>query len=102
MKRQLLIIAIIILAALIFLWLLLGYLEEPVSAQQIPPSKWDVHILELDKIALDRAYQTQIEHVFGVWMRDESNQPERATRGVRQARRAYIEAMTRIEAREAK
>ena len=99
MLRRLLIATLIVAASLFLLLVLLRSVEDTVSAQVLPPSKWDARILELDRQALDHAYQTQVEHVFGVWMRDEQGQPERAIRGARQARRAYIEVMTEFERR---
>src|SRR5262245_60697770 len=64
-----------------------------------PPSPYDKHLLELDRAALDKAYQAQIGHLFEVWMRDSAGQPERAGKGVQQARRAYIESMKALDAR---
>jgi len=64
------------------------------------PSKHDEKLIALDRAALDEAYQAQILHLFGVWMKDETGQPARATKGFQQARRAYIEAMGELEKRE--
>jgi hypothetical protein len=54
----------------------------------------------LDREAIETAYKTQIEHLFAVWMKDETGQPARAVSGARSARRAFIGAMTEIEKRE--
>jgi len=90
------IVAIITLAILMF-----GQAEsEPVKDLQA--SKWDGHLNDLDKQALDEAYKSRIHHLFEVWMKDETGQPERASVGVRQARRAYIHAMGKVEEREGK
>jgi hypothetical protein len=66
------------------------------------PSPYDKHLLELDRVALDAAYQTQLTKLFGVWMSDEHGQPQRAIVGANRARRAYIGVMREIEAREGK
>lgn len=58
------------------------------------------HLMELERQALDQAYIQQVIHLFGQWMKDPTEQPERATRGVRQAREAYSGALLSIEERE--
>ena len=73
-----------------------------VTVYDPPPSKWDRRITELDRQAVEAAYAEQIRQLFSVWMKDARDQPDRAINGARQARRAYIAAMTEIEKREAK
>jgi hypothetical protein len=81
-----------------------GYLAsaQPPSSSALPASKWDDQMIQLDKQALDQAYVDQLQHLFMIWMKDESGQPNRAITGARQARRAYIEVMNEIEKREKK
>ena len=69
--------------------------DEPLTA-----SKYDDRIIELDHQAADNAYRDQIEHLFAIWMKDETGQPERAHRGATQARKAYINVKKAIEKRE--
>jgi len=64
---------------------------------RVPPSKYDNHIAELDKQAIEHAYMAQIEHLFSVWMKDATGQPERAVNGARTARKAFIGAMDALE-----
>jgi hypothetical protein len=64
------------------------------------PSPYDAKLIALDKQALDEAYRTQLAKLFGVWMGDEHNQPQRAMTGAARARRAYIAVMREIEERE--
>jgi len=66
----------------------------------LPPSKWDYKLLDLDRRALDEAYQKKIEQLFGVWVADDTGQPERAAKGAWQAKRAFIEAQRALEMRE--
>jgi hypothetical protein len=71
----------------------------------LPPlthSKYDERLTTLDREAVDEAYRTQIVHLFLVWMKDDRAQPQRAMVGLRNARKAYVDAMMGIEAREKK
>jgi len=96
----LVIVLIILFAMAIFGWMGGSWDEAP--AQELQASKFDGRLIGLDKQALDEAYKERVRHLFEVWMKDESGQPGRAIVGVRQARRAYIEAMTKVEEREGK
>lgn len=60
----------------------------------------EARLIELDRQAIERAYVQQITFLFQQWMKDETDQPERAVRGTNQARSAYGRAMTAIERRE--
>jgi hypothetical protein len=66
------------------------------------PSPYDRQIVDMDRYALQLAYQQQVTHLFEVWMKDDTGQPERAQVGFRKARRAFIHAMKQIEEREEK
>src|SRR5215469_4116714 len=87
----------IIVLIILFALALYGYLTgawDKADAQtpylNLPSSKWDDRLAELDKQALDEAYKSRIHHLFEVWMKDETGQPSRASVGLQQARRAYI------------
>jgi len=98
-------ITVAIVLAILFALALIGYLTgrwDSAEGQTLPPSKFDARLIALDKEALDEAYKSRVLHLFEVWMKDETGQPGRASVGVRQARRAYIEAMTKVEQRESK
>ena len=102
---QRIVATLIIVVVVILLLALIGWLSggwEDVKAEEIAASRFDGDLIELDKEAVKQAYHDQVVHLFAVWMKDETGQPARATVGVRQARRAYIEAMTKIEQRERK
>jgi len=75
--------------------------EAPTTIPDPPVSKWDRHMLDLDRAALDEAYEQQIRSLFSTWMKDNTHQPARAMNGARQARHAYIAVMQEIERREA-
>jgi hypothetical protein len=64
------------------------------------PSPYDRRLIALDREALDAAYRNQLAKLFGVWMGDERNQPQRAMAGAARARRAYIAVKREIEERE--
>jgi hypothetical protein len=95
---------LLVLAILLFL-ALLGFLtggwDEQPRAEEL--SKWDSRMLELDKQALDLAYTEQLKVLFSVWLRDGAGTDAlRISNGLRIARRAYVQAATRIEERERK
>ena len=96
----LVIVLIIFFALALFGWITGGWDETPAQDAQV--SKYDGRLIALDKEAMDEAYKERVRHLFEVWMKDETGQPGRAIVGVRQARRAYIEAMGKIEEREGK
>jgi hypothetical protein len=93
------VIVLAILLALALFGYLTGGWDDSAQSQEIAQSKWDARLLELDRGALDDAYHSQLQHLFAVWMKDETQQPARFASGLRQARRAYVEAMQRIEQR---
>src|SRR5262245_10782180 len=106
-RRPMLVLAVVIGVLLAAFGV--GYLTsasgEPASS--LPPkrtfvgraSPYDERILQLDLEAIDEAYRKQVELLFSVWMKDDKGQPERATQGVQQARRAYILSRQAIEKR---
>jgi hypothetical protein len=97
-----LIIILVILFALAAFGYFTGRWGDDAEAQTVPPSKYDIRLLELDREAIEEAYKNQIMHLFETWMKDERGQPQRAVTGARQAQRAYIGAMIEIEKREGK
>jgi hypothetical protein len=70
--------------------------EEP------PISKYEDHLLALDREALDKAYKDHIGLVFGVWMKGpaDADSPRRAGNGARNAREGYERSLQAIERRE--
>jgi hypothetical protein len=95
------IIAIVVLVAA-FLCVLLA--SQFVEGQTPPllPTKYDARMLELDKLALDDAYRKQLGLLFSVWLQDNPADVSRITRGLNNARRAYIVAADKIAQREAR
>jgi hypothetical protein len=63
----------------------------------IPP---DLHLLALDKKALDEAYHAQLLVLFNVWMKGQASDSKYFQNGLQNARRAYMQASAAIEARE--
>lgn len=67
----------------------------------LPSSEYDEHLLALDRAGIEAAYQEQVKLLFKNWMNDpSSHQPQRAITGLRNAARAYIEAMDGAKKRE--
>lgn len=52
--------------------------------------KMQEHVRQLMLGALDNALHEHITHVFETWMKDETQQPERARRGVNQGTAAFV------------
>jgi len=109
--RVMLTVAIIII--LLILLACAGYLSgrwEVPEAQaaprsyvdDLPISKYEEHLLALDREALDKAYKDHIGLVFGVWMKDPNDPqaPHRAGTGARNARAGYSLSIEKIEQRE--
>lgn len=60
----------------------------------LPPSKYDERLLALDRQGIEAAYSEQVKLLFKNWMNDPNiHQPQRAITGLRNAAKAYIEAM---------
>jgi len=94
---------IVIVLVILFALAFCGYDRwEAVGAPEPfePITKWEKHILALEREAIDNAYRDQVEHLFQIWMKDEAGQPHRAVVGVRAARRAYVAIQQRFEQRE--
>jgi hypothetical protein len=83
--------------------LLLAVLETSSAPAPLQPetlSRYEPHLIELDKRALDQAYTTQAAHVFGIWIKDGVGDASRAKVGFANARKGYDAAMTAIAVRE--
>jgi len=99
-------LTVVICLAILFALALFGYLTgawDEVQAQSLQPERLSQHekrILELDRAAIDTAYQSQITHLFQIWMKDEAGQPKRAVTGAAQARSAYERSIDAIVVRE--
>jgi hypothetical protein len=92
-----------VLAAMVLGWSLTLFLvlsEGEGAPQPLAASPYDEVLIGLDRAALEQSYIHQVDQLFGVWMRDPTGQPARALKGVRQAKKAFIDAMTAIDKRE--
>ena len=74
--------------------------REVVEMPFVVPPHHEARLIELDRQAIERAYVAYVQSLFSVWMKDSAGQPERAARGVQQARRAYVGSIRAIEQRE--
>jgi hypothetical protein len=103
-QRVMLTVAIIVVIVILLACVgyLLGRWEAGAQPQRLSPpiSKYEEHLLKLDREAADQAYRDQIMHLFQTWMKDERDQPVRALAGARQARLAYERVVDAIEERD--
>ena len=58
------------------------------------------HMLALQRKALDEAYVENLKHLFSVWMKDSTDQPQRAINGAKKARDAYLKVAEAIDKRD--
>jgi hypothetical protein len=99
------VICLVILFALALCGYLTGGWDEASGAapeELAGPSKWDDHIEELEKQAIDTAFQKHIAQLYSIWVTDnyQPRIPPKALTGARNARDAYIRSMDAIERRE--
>jgi len=95
-------VGIITIILTLILLALLEQREASSEATAIPPSKWDDHIDELERQAIDDAFKKYIGQLYNIWVTDnyQPRTPPKATVGARNARDAYIRSMEAIEKRE--
>jgi hypothetical protein len=101
--QRIIIAIVIVTAVLIALFIIsriLGYGGAEAQNQALAPTPYDARLLELDRQAIETAYQDKVQHLFEIWLQDPTGQPQRALVGVASARKAYIGAMTAIELRQ--
>lgn len=55
------------------------------------------HLKMVGRQALEDALKDHVSRLYESWMKDDTNQPERANNGIRQGVRAYISAKRNLE-----
>jgi hypothetical protein len=101
-SQRIMLTVIIVVAALLFIGAV-GFLSGRWEAegQEVQSSKYEAHLIEMDKHALDGAYHNQLLLLFSIWLKDGAGtDAARISNGLRIARRAYTQAATQIEQRE--
>jgi len=94
------VIAALALLALLLIAFAFNVMAQPRPAALEPISPlYEEHIIELDRQAMDAAYEDRLQHLFAVWTVDDTDQPQRVIAGANKARRAYIAAMQAIDKR---
>ena len=100
-------ICLIILFALALCGYLTGGWDEAGAAPsptEVPvvTSKYDDHIDDLERQAIDEAFKKYVGNLYNIWVTDnyQPRIPPKALTGARNARDAYIRAMDAIERRE--
>jgi hypothetical protein len=102
-QRIVLTMAVVILILLVLF--ALGANEEAIpESGPSPVTKWEEHIVKLEKEALDEAFKKYIMQLYNIWVSDnyQPKIPPRAIVGARNARDAYVRTMEAIEEREKK
>jgi hypothetical protein len=76
--------------------------DEPRAELVVAASKYDDHIDELERQAIDEAFKKYIGQLYNIWVTDQYQPkiPPKALTGARNARDAYIRSMDAIEKRE--
>lgn len=87
---------VIAAVALLLIWVVESVSEEQLY-QGVPVNE---HLLRLDKLALDKAYEQHVLLLFSVWLKDDISVVHRINNGLRRGREAYLQAAARIEERE--
>ena len=99
-------LTIVIVLVVMFALAVTGYLsgrwEAEAQGAPVVPSKWDDHIDELERQALDDAFKRYIGQLYNIWVTDnyQPRIPPKAVVGARNARDAYVRGMEAIEKRE--
>jgi len=86
--------------AIVIMWAMVPDISGETLLPPASPSPFDDRIAALERAALDDAFRQQVAHLYLTWMKDSTEQPQRAVAGERRARKAYIDAMAGIEERE--
>jgi hypothetical protein len=97
------IVIIILLALAAFGYFTGGWDEaqgQAITESYIVPERFRADVLELDKRALDSAYEAQALHLFRTWIIDRLHDPSGIDKGLLKARQGYVIARERIEKRE--
>lgn len=105
-KRPLIyLVTVAMLAIVIFVWLAYKFPIWPAQGQDlddafIAPPQYESRLIELDRQAIEHAYIQQVVFLFQQWMKDDTDQPRRAIRGINHAKDAYIRGLREVERRE--
>jgi hypothetical protein len=100
-------LTVVIVLAILFALALFGFMTGRWDAADAAPAletmKYEDRFIELDRVAIERAYSDHVVLLYKTWMTDPSSnsQPARAVYGANLARKNYAAAMTAIEVREA-
>jgi hypothetical protein len=99
-------VTVVVVVVIMLILACIGYLsgrwEVEAQGALVVTSKWDDHIDELEKQALDDAFKKHIAQLYSIWVTDnyQPKFPPKALTGARNARDAYIRSMEAIEKRE--
>jgi hypothetical protein len=97
-------LTVVICLVILFALALFGYLTggwDNADAAPYEQSPYDARIIELEREAIEAAFQEHVRKLYSVWMAEPAN-PEsarRVGRGASNGRKAYIDAMGAIDLR---
>ena len=104
---QRIIVTFIIVLVILFAFALMGWIsgrwDEAPAAPRLELYSGipiDLHLLKLDRLALEDAYHAQLLKLFGVWLAQGAGDATHFRNGLRNARRAYSEAHQEMDKRE--
>ena len=97
-----LLIGLVVVVVVLAILMVLERSEATGETVVMKVSKWDDHIDELERAAVDEAYKKYIGQLYNIWVTDnyQPRIPPKALVGARNARDAYIRSMEAIEKRE--
>jgi hypothetical protein len=99
--RHRILLTIAIVMVILLLMAMIGFLagrwEE---AQGEESSRYEPHLITMDKRALEDAYHDHLKLLFSVWLKDDIAATQRINKGLGIARRAYAAAAEQLEKRE--
>jgi hypothetical protein len=82
----------------------IAYIETDATAEAIAiPPQYEQALIDLDRAAINQAYQQHVVRIFNIWVTDGYEQTMKSPRGVKgvnNARDAYVRAMEEIAERE--
>jgi hypothetical protein len=96
------IVAITVLVLIFISWLANGQADAQVKSGQDLYGDLPLNpaLLQLDKRALDEAYEEQVRHLFRIWVGGQARSDKEISTGLDIARRAYSAAAAQIAKRE--
>ena len=75
----------------------LGEKIDMAAGEEAAAPNHELRAVEVERRAIEAAFQAQVQKLYQVWMADETGQPARAREGTKRAYKAYLGAMKRLD-----